>query len=183
MSNKLKVGVDFDNILSTSTETYLKIYNGMFKENVKIEDVDDFDFRKVFDRKNEETLEAIWKTNTLWNNIKMIKDSYESLKFLNENCELYIVTATYIESVEIKMKWLKNNFPFIKDEQVIIIRNKQLIDLDYLIDDYQNNLINGKYKGILFKYPWNKNFDESQYKNIVKVDGWKDTIKIIKEEI
>ena len=35
--------------------------------------------------------------------------------------------------------------------------------IDILIDDYEKNLIDGKYQKILFSYPWNKNFNNSEY--------------------
>ena len=49
-----------------------------------------------------------------------------------------------------------------------------MIGVDILIDDYEMNLINGSYFGILMDYPWNSTaiFDEAAYDNIYRVFDW-----------
>ena len=47
-----------------------------------------------------------------------------------------------------------------------------MIKCDVLIDDYEKNLIGGDYQGILMNYPWNANFDDAAYDNIIRVNNW-----------
>ena len=47
-----------------------------------------------------------------------------------------------------------------------------MIGVDILIDDYEMNLINGSYFGILMDYPWNRNFDDASDDNIYRVFDW-----------
>ena len=47
-----------------------------------------------------------------------------------------------------------------------------MIGMDILIDDYEMNLINGSYFGILMDYSWNRNFDDAAYDNIYRVFDW-----------
>ena len=47
-----------------------------------------------------------------------------------------------------------------------------MIGVDILIDDYEMNLINGSYFGILMDYPWNRNFDDASDDKIYRVFDW-----------
>ena len=44
--------------------------------------------------------------------------------------------------------------------------------MDILIDDYEMNLKDGSYFGILMDYPWNKNFDDASDEKIYRVFNW-----------
>ena len=50
--------------------------------------------------------------------------------------------------------------------------------IDILIDDYEKNLIDGKYQKILFSYPWNKNFNNSEY-GIYRAKNWEEIYDIV----
>ena len=57
-------------------------------------------------------------------------------------------------------------------KRLITTHCKQMIGVDILIDDYEMNLINGSYFGILIDYPWNRNFDEASDDKIYRVFDW-----------
>lgn len=71
------------------------------------------------------------------------------------------MTATHGADLFGKWKWLKRNYPCIKTDNIIRLVNKQMPDLDYLIDDFQGNFIDCKYSGIMMAYPWNVDFKQN----------------------
>ena len=68
-------------------------------------------------------------------------------------------------------------------KRLIICHNKQLLsELTFLIDDYQKNLLNGKYKKIILSYPWNIDFDCNS-NGIFRANNWKEIYDIIYKEM
>lgn len=113
-----------------------------------------------------------------WDNIQPLSDSQTYTSLLAKKHELYVITASTPSVVDWKFNWLKKNYPFLKGENFIVVYNKQLINMDVLIDDYEINLINGSYKGILLNKPWNEDFNESKY-NISRANNWEEIYQIV----
>ena len=87
--------------------------------------------------------------------------------------EIYFVTATEPQNVAKKARFLQRTFPFLDIRKRLITTHcKQMIKCDVLIDDYEENLKNGSYFGILMNYPWNRNFDDASDDKIYRVFDW-----------
>lgn len=55
-----------------------------------------------------------------------------------------------------------------------MIHTKQLLsELDVLVDDYENNLIDGNYSKILLNYPWNNGINDERY-GIIRCNDWRE---------
>lgn len=94
--------------------------------------------------------------------------------------EIYFVTATSPVNLNFKYKMLCDVFPFLNIYQSLISAyNKQVINIDVLIDDCWDNAVNGSYFTILLDYPWNVNYDDAQYENVFRVPNWKYIIPMI----
>lgn len=174
----MKIGIDFDNILSNTTSAYLDLFNKLVSTNYTMEDIRDWDMRKVLPEKYKYLIETLWNNKELWDNIKPLNESQIYVNLLSKEHEVYIVTATGLQTVDNKFSWLWKNYPFLDKDKFIIANDKTMIDLDVLIDDYQNNLLGGKYKGILFTYPWNEDFNAEQ-NDIIRVRNWTEAYKVI----
>lgn len=90
--------------------------------------------------------------------------------------DIYIITATYPQNAKVKIDWLIKNYPAIDIKNIIITHNKQMIDVDLLVDDYEKNLIGGNYSKILLDYPWNRNINDKEY-GILRVRNWNEIYK------
>lgn len=102
-------------------------------------------------------------------------------KLIDDGNDVYIVTASNLDSVSAKMnKVLFKYFPFIKPQNVIITAKKQLVLGDILIDDAPHNM-GGQYKGFLFTANHNKSItdDELLKLNSVRVNNWKEVYDLI----
>lgn len=93
--------------------------------------------------------------------------------FVRQLCEdirydVYIVSATHSNYIRHKYEFLQKYFEWIPYNKIIFCHNKQLLNLDIMIDDSPDNLINANYYGILIDKPYNQDFKEKQHKNIVR---------------
>lgn len=70
------------------------------------------------------------------------------------------------------------HFSFYRSSNLIVCREKQLLNLNVLIDDYQNNLIGGGYLGLLMTKHWNEHFAAKCF-GIERIFGWKEVPAII----
>ena len=149
--------------------------NRHYGTNVGPEAVTEWDMSKAFPTLTREQVYGAELTDELWDYVKPMPGADEALrKILADGHEIYIVTNTLHHSLRAKMeKVLFRYFPYIDWDHVIIIRNKQLLHGDVLIDDGPHNLIGGSYKKILFHAHHNASFDETSI-GAVRAHGWEE---------
>lgn len=174
----MKIGIDFDNILSNTTETYINLYNKITNSNYEMKDITDYNMSIFLPINHKKIINDLWLNNELWDNIKPIEDSQKYIEMLSKEHELYIITATNIENANIKYKWIRKNYPYINPKNFIVCNDKQMVNVNIMIDDCIDNLSNSTYKGVLLDYPWNqcKCLDN----NIVRVYNWEQIYEVIK---
>jgi 5'(3')-deoxyribonucleotidase len=89
----------------------------------------------------------------------------------NSHIHIYIVSISDKHLMKTKIDLIEREYPFIHSNDVIFIHNKQLLNLDILVDDKFDNLLNAPYKGVLFTAPWNTSFN-AEYNGLIRVNDW-----------
>lgn len=169
---KLKIGCDLDSVLNDLNNAWLSYLNKAYDFDVRLSDVIEWDMKKAYPALSSERIYAPLYREDFWRNVKPIADSSKYLELLfDEGYDIYIVTNSNYQTMPTKIEWLKKHFPFIPIENVIITQKKQLINVDIMIDDYEQNLIGGRYNKILFDYPYNRHIDDVDY-GIARVKNW-----------
>lgn len=80
----------------------------------------------------------------------------EFVRKLSKKAEIFIVTAIDSRFMDVRFKQIEKFFPEIKKENIIPAYRKDVIDLDFLLDDGAHNLLASKAKyPVLFRRPWN----------------------------
>ena len=117
--------------------------------------------------------------------------SFDSAKESNRYCELKLLERAgeiinlkrqvpYLlvpkQKGERKVEYIDKEFPWIPEDHIIFISNKQLLNIDILIEDNEKQLLGGSYKKILLSSPWNQNFN-AEYNGIVRCDSWDEIYK------
>lgn len=176
--SKKKIGIDMDCTICDTNNELIDLYNYYTGENLQLEDITEWDFLNIATIKHKNLIFDLFYNNKLWNSIKPIKDSQHYMRLLNNEYEIYIVTATYPQNAKIKIEWLLKHYPFLNEKNVIISHNKQIINVDLLVDDFEGNLINGHYSKILLDYPWNRNINDKEH-GILRVHNWKEVYKAV----
>jgi 5'-nucleotidase len=103
----------------------------------------------------------------------VIPGSQEVIKELNEEFELFIVSAAmeFPQSLSEKYEWLQEHFPFIQWQQIIFCGSKRPISGDYMIDDHLKNLKYFNGEKLLFTATHNMNFQNPEY---TRVNNWEE---------
>lgn len=173
-----------DNTIFPLVENLIEQYNKKYKDNVSFRDIITYDISPYL--KNPEiNLFEEFATEKTFENLEPYKVSLDVINCLMQmdDYEVYFVSAGHPVTSAWRNNLLIKHFPNYDSNQLIMTRNKQMINVDYLIDDYYENLKGGKYKGLLFFQPWNKNYhfnnarlDKYCFKKskIISVYNWMD---------
>lgn len=178
----MKIGIDLDDVVFNTTEQVLKVFNNLYNTDVQLSDIVcwDFDKCKQIPEAYKDAIWDIFQDNNVWDNTSVYKDCIDSIYQLSQEHDIFFVTATRTRNMIYKLQLLQMNFPFIEDIDKCLIKaeNKQLLNLDVLIDDNMENFKSAAYYGIVFSQEWNKNIDEADSKycnsNCFRVNSWKE---------
>ena len=176
------IGVDIDNCILSTTEAVLEQHYVDTGEKLTLDNIKSYYIENHVSEEYKYDFHLIFLKKEMWKRTKVIPNCVEVIKRLhNQGHKIYFVTSTEAKNVAKKESFLKRTFPFLDIRKCLITTHcKQMIGVDILIDDYEMNLINGSYFGILMDYPWNRNFDEAEYDNIYRVFDWLQVEPMIK---
>lgn len=188
---KLKLGIDIDDVVCELNSQLVKHFNKEFDKDVLLEDIyDDHAFDKIFGLKREEIIESIYKFIFAENmeNLPLIKDSREVILNLQENFEINFITSRHPNNKDSTLIFLNKHFPdnnfriFFSSD---IWKNSGKTKSEYCLDENINYLIedNKKYalscansgiKVFLMDKPWNQ---DCEHKNIIRIESWNDVLE------
>ena len=183
----MRVAVDIDNVLCNTTTKVIDYINEKLPSvNLKMEDITSYWIEGALPIEYRWVVEMAFEDRAMWKKVELIDGAAVYLERLyNDGCEIYFATATTANNFRKKVRFLERSFPFFPKDYVrrhsISIKNKQLLDVDYLVDDYTDNLTGRRrYKSICFDYPWNQDFvDNGDTRR--RAYNWEDVYRIIKE--
>ncbi len=143
----MKLGIDIDGVLCDFIGPLLKRHNREYGTNHSICEIDHF-----------HKITELGISFGLWDfqHVEVMPGAKEILEVLNQEHELYIVTARPTYTAHITHDWLYCHFPFLTEQQLIMCHNKQLINVDCMVDDGIHNLEGFPYV-VVYNQPWNKN--------------------------
>lgn len=157
MVKKLQLAIDADDVLVDFSGSLVKRYNETYGKSVKMEELmTSWDLNKNVD--DGEDLYEIMNKPGMFRNLPAFPDVIEGLKKLIEDGhEVIISTAGNRNAFDDKYANFKELFPMIPEEQILMIKRKDLLHLDVMVDDGPHNIIasNCKVKIIMDK-PWNR---------------------------
>lgn len=171
---------DLDNSTYPLIEEVTKRYNSAYNDNLQFKEITDYNYYQFIKPECKSPFKEFC-TPDLFYSLKPYDGAVECLSILNEKYQLYFLTSGHPNTVEHRDNILGKHFKFYTSRQLIMCRNKQLLQGDVLIDDCLENLFGGTYKGIIYNMPWNKQVDENQIQTN-RVFGWnQETLDIIDE--
>lgn len=174
----MKIIFSMDDVLVESTLRWVEVINEFWNQEATIDDITDRDIALFFPSVNREYLSEYLQFDWFWYSVKPSEYAIEYLRRLKKDHEVYVATTAELKSAEPKLNaCLLRNFPFIEQDDIIILKNKALLDCDWLIDDNPDVLKNSKAKTILIDRPWNRQCDTSSY--IYRAKNLKEAYEII----
>ena len=166
-----------DEVVCGMLEKIIPLYNTKYKRNLTLSQITQYDIAQFVDSKCINIFEEFLDEELILS-LDLLDGAADALSDLNRWHELYFVTAGHPYTMRARDDWLQVHLPFYRSGQLIGCRNKQLLGLDVLIDDYEGNLVEGNYFGLLFDKPWNEQFPERLY-NIKRFYSWDEIPSII----
>lgn len=175
------IGIDLDDVCWNMLESWISRHNEITEDDVKLSDIKGWDIMNYIKKGSHGMMFYILEQLDFWETVQPKELSQFYLKkLIDDGYEIYIITATSYKTFHLKMKRFIDLFPFIDPKNVIVAHNKQLIDVDLLIDDNPENLRNGFYNKILFDAPHNKSTNEKEL-GAFRCSDWESVYKKIKK--
>lgn len=180
------IGIDIDNVITNTTECVLDYINERLPNvNFKVEDVKEYWLEKIMPKGYEWIINQAFSDKQMWKNVKLIDGAAQYIQQLMfDGHEIYFVTSTTSDNFRKKIKFLQRSLylpPDYAENHTISIKKKQLLNIHFLVDDYLNNLTgNREYYSICLDYPWNRNFNDNDEEDFVRVKNWEEIYYAIK---
>lgn len=176
----MKILIDIDDVLNNLCEEWCLFLDEKYGTSVTYDQVTEWNIRKFFPSLTEEQVYEPLRDSSLWDRLKPKPGAVEYVKkLMNDGHEVYLCTSTDYRNIRDKFeRVVQKYYPFIGWSQVIVVRRKQMINADFLIDDAPHNLIGGDYIKILFTAPHNWTFDAAE-NDMLRADTWEDVYDFI----
>lgn len=179
---RMIIGIDFDNTIFPTLEHTIDIYNSRHDAKIAMSDITEYSLYNCLDSSVASELIDIFNEKILYDGLKPMNGAIKVIETLiNKGHKIYIATATDSKNLEWKEKLIEKFFPFIPKTNIIRIHQKELLNLDILIDDCMDQLTKGMFEKICFDYQWNQDSDKDYIYDIFRVHSWNEIINIIKK--
>lgn len=186
---KKTIIVDVDNTLVNSSETILDIYKDEMSvsDDIKYTKNHLWDFEGLIPRSYLERALELFGEDKFYDKLKFIPYADKVMNRLNSKYNVKICSVHDEKTADKKINWLKNNLPFLNDENIIILPyskgfNKSKVTGDIIIDDKMDCLFGNREMKLLFgEYGYNQYENLSKENkllyntsnNIIRVENWK----------
>lgn len=181
------VGIDIDDTMTNHCETWFNLYNKKYKkenqEPLQISDAYKWDFYNDWEEEQKNKLLKTLDDPDYFKRIKLFDNVKEVItKIINSENKVIIISSTYKELQQKKKEWILEQLPMLNEENIIFTTNKEIINVDIMIDDnlaYANRF---KCPFLLYRQPWNTGRPYSEYsENIINVGNWKEVENILSD--
>ena len=181
---QLRVGIDLDGVVVDSPQQVVHYINRHLDTSFTMNDFKTYQMEDALPDKYKWIVNMAFKDPEMWKNVSLIEGAYENIeKLYQENFELHFVTSSLPQNLKKKIGHLSRNLNFFPKDFVwkhtINTQNKQIIDLDIMIDDGLFNLIGDRrYYSICMDMPYNQT--DELIPNFTRVHNWQEVYSAIK---
>jgi len=182
---KMKIGIDLDDVVFEFTREFIKFYNEKYGKEIKFEEVDTYDFPKVFDLSLQTTLDLIKEMISIGiaRNLPFCDYAKEAILDLSKNHEIFFITSRVVRErtlenlkqlfseIEFQLIFSSNSYAGSEGKSKAEICHEQGIDI--MIEDdkgYAEDISKKGVKVLILDKPWNRECQE--HENIARVGNW-----------
>lgn len=168
----MRIAIDMDEVLADPIHKFIQLYNRdhqvpldlLIKPGTEI-------FQNVPDEINNKWFDYI-NEKGFFRDLPVIEGAVDAVKQLQQKYDVYIVSAAmeFRNSLEDKLDWLGEYFPFI-DWKHIIFCGEKIVNVDIMIDDRIKNFSGFNGRSLLFTSPHNLLISEYE-----RVDNWQQVL-------
>lgn len=175
----IKIAVDIDETILLMLDKILPLYNTKYADTLQEEFIYQYDLSPIVSKACKNIFSE-FADYPLIMSAEVAEGAIDVLTYLSKYHDIYFVTAGHPYTASARDDFLSMHFPFYRSSHLIMCREKQLLNVDVLIDDYENNLIGGAYAKILMTKNWNKHVATELY-GIKRIFGWEEAPSLIED--
>ena len=167
----LTLSIDMDEVITDTAKKLKDWYSNEYGIVFKEEDLHGIDLKKVVKPEHFSKFHEYLNAPGFFGDLEIMPDAENVLKRLNEEYDLYIVSAAleFPNSLKDKYDWIAKNLPFITWRQICLCGNKSIVQTDIMIDDRTRNF--SHFQGRKILYTQHHNIFEENYE---RVSNWKE---------
>ena len=154
------VAFDQDGVLADLTTPWLEAYNKGYNDNLKAEDITDWDFHQFVKPECGTNIYKYLSLPEFYSDLPVMPGAQEATRAIQVmGYEVMIVSASPKAAYRDKYEWLQEHFSNIPSDNIMFVRNKSLVRADILVDDGVHNLLAFEKAGgipIIFDQPYNR---------------------------
>lgn len=163
---KLQIFIDADETLMDFMTPLVEKYNDIYDKNVTNENIKTWNLNESLEKGTD--MEQFMNEPNFFRNLKPYPNAAKVLKqLIDDGHDVFIATSAWQESIQDKYESFAEHFPFLKFEQILMIKRKDVLHGDILLDDALHNITvsNCTYPVTMDK-PWNKEHDGIRVKDL-----------------
>lgn len=167
---KQRIAIDMDEVLADVIAKFETIYKQNHPEEILKQQEDGEEFYAILPEPIAGDFRKHIYEKGFFRDLEVIKDSQRVVKELDKKYDVFIVSAAmeFRNSLEDKVDWLADHFPFISWQRTIFCGLK-IVNTDIMIDDRSRNFVGFDGRPLLFSSPHNKLITEFE-----RVDNWEE---------
>lgn len=163
--------VDMDDVMADATGRFIDFYEKEFGTSFPRERLNNKEEMEGYPPEHLHIINNYIYQKGFFRGMPVKESCQDIVRKLNSKYELFIVSAAipYPNSLNEKLEWLAEHFPFIHDGQVVFCGSKRIVHGDYMLDDMVYNLEAFNGEKFLFTAPHNL-----QYNHFTRLNDWKE---------
>lgn len=156
----MKILVDVDDTVCKLVETWLWLYNKKYEDNLKPEDITDWDIAKFVKPEAKDTIFEFINNQAVYRIVPEIEGALSCVNRLRAMGHRVIFATWAMEDAAgAKYRWLKKHGFLDSQMDYVECKDKSLIRADITIDDNFEYVQKFYGMAVLFRKPWNMKAD------------------------
>lgn len=154
------VAVDVDGTIADLCSAWLGRYNNDYNDNLTPQAITAWDTSKFVKPECGKKIFDYLKDPSLYDEVKPIDDALDVIRDMEiDGNRVIYPTTTPIESSGAKYRWLKAYGFLENDKNYMEVSDKSLVYAHFLLDDGSHNIQAFRGTGIVYRQPWNSEFN------------------------
>lgn len=152
---RLKVGFDFDDVVAPFNSLAIKLANQKYGLDLHLDDIKDW-----ANEGKASVIKEFYSSPELYTLqvASVPQENIDAIKRLMEFADVYFISAVGYDFMSTRAKQIKQLFPDLPDNRILLGQAKNLVHFDAIIDDKIDNVLESPAEfPVLMRKPWNKN--------------------------
>ena len=181
MTTRKTIKIDIDGVLEDLLVPLISMYKERHTIEIPYDSFSRYDFANFKPEVRQEFLDIL-HTEELIDRLEPVDGACEALADLNDRYDVFLVTATSVDLFSHKAEWVLKHYPFIMPDRILRVpgRYKSMINTDFAIDDYHENLKTDIGHRILIDAPFNRNVHDEAF-TFHRVKNLTEAVKTVDE--